>query len=77
MIIVMRRGTDQVQVQTIVDRVKELGFQAHLSVGEERTIIGVIGDERYLNENLFILMTGVEKVVRILSPYKLASRSSG
>ena len=74
MIIVMRRGTDQVQVQTIVDRVKELGFQAHLSVGEERTIIGVIGDERYLNENLFILMTGVEKVVRILSPYKLASR---
>lgn len=74
MIIVMRRGTGQAQVQTIVDRVKELGFQAHLSVGEERTIIGVIGDERYLNENLFILMTGVEKVVRILSPYKLASR---
>jgi 3-deoxy-7-phosphoheptulonate synthase len=74
MIIVMRRGTGQTQVQTIVDRVKELGFQAHLSVGEERTIIGVIGDERYLNENLFILMTGVEKVVRILSPYKLASR---
>ncbi|MHB1357408.1 MAG: 3-deoxy-7-phosphoheptulonate synthase [Anaerolineae bacterium] len=74
MIIVLRRGTGQDQVQTIVDRVKELGFQAHLSVGEERTIIGVIGDERYLNENLFVLMTGVEKVVRILSPYKLASR---
>jgi 3-deoxy-7-phosphoheptulonate synthase len=74
MIIVMRRGTSQEQVQSIVDRVKELGFQAHLSVGEERTIIGVIGDERYLNENLFVLMNGVEKVVRILSPYKLASR---
>jgi 3-deoxy-7-phosphoheptulonate synthase len=74
MIIVMRRGTDQSQVQIVVERVKELGFQAHLSVGEERTIIGVIGDERYLTENSFILMDGVEKVVRILSPYKLASR---
>ncbi|MHB9032878.1 MAG: 3-deoxy-7-phosphoheptulonate synthase [Anaerolineae bacterium] len=74
MIIVMQRGSEPSQVQTIVERVRELGFQAHLSVGEERTIIGVIGDERYLNENNFILMPGVEKVVRILSPFKLASR---
>lgn len=74
MIIVMQRGSEQAQVQDIVTRLHELGFQAHLSVGEERTIIGVIGDERYLAENTFVLMPGVEKVVRILSPYKLASR---
>ncbi len=74
MIIVMQRGSSQPQVQAIVDRVHELGFQAHLSIGEERTIIGVIGDERYLTEGEFTLMPGVEKIVRILSPYKLASR---
>jgi 3-deoxy-7-phosphoheptulonate synthase len=74
MIVVMRRGASQENVQAVVERVKELGFRPHLSVGEERTIIGVIGDERTLNENVFRLMEGVEKVVRILKPYKLASR---
>ena len=74
MIVVMRNGAPQEKVQAVVDRVNELGFRAHLSVGEERTIIGVIGDERPLDESVFRLMDDVEKVVRILKPFKLASR---
>ena len=74
MIVVMRSGASQGSIQSVVERVTELGFRPHLSVGEERTIIGVIGDERALNENVFRAMDGVEKVVRILKPYKLASR---
>jgi 3-deoxy-7-phosphoheptulonate synthase len=74
MIVVMRNGAPQASVQAVVERITELGFRPHLSVGEERTIIGIIGDERSLNENVFRTMEGVEKVVRILKPYKLASR---
>lgn len=74
MIVVMRNGAPQEKVQAVVDRVNELGFRAHLSVGEERTIIGVIGDERPLDESVFRMMDDVEKVVRILKPFKLASR---
>jgi 3-deoxy-7-phosphoheptulonate synthase len=74
MIIVMRMGAAEEQIQTVVDRVVELGFQAHLSEGEERTIIGVIGDERPVDQTLFELMDGVERTVPILKPFKLASR---
>jgi len=73
-IVVMRRGASREQVQAVVEKVKELGFRSHLSVGEERTIIGVIGDERRVSEGVFRVMEGVEKVVRILHPFKLASR---
>ena len=74
MIVVMRNGASREQIEGVVDRIGELGFQAHLSAGAEQTIIGVIGDERPVNEGVFRIMSGVEKVVRILKPFKLASR---
>ena len=74
MIVVMRSRAPQAEIQAVVSKVNEMGFQAHLSTGEERTIIGVIGDERPVNEGVFRVMDGVEKVVRILKPFKLASR---
>jgi len=74
MIVVMRRKASQGNIQSVVTRINELGFRAHLSTGEERTIIGVIGNERSLNESMFRAMEGVEKVVRVLKPFKLASR---
>ena len=73
MIVVMRSGAPRESVAAVVERVKDLGFQAHLSEGQERTIIGVIGDERPVAENVFRMMQDVEKVVRILRPFKLAS----
>jgi len=74
MIVVMRRGSPPEAIQAVVERINELGFRAHLSAGVEQTIIGVIGDERPVNESVFRMLDGVEKVVRILKPYKLASR---
>ena len=74
MIVVMRHGATRAEIQDVLDRVKDMGFRAHLSEGQERTIIGVIGDERPINENLFRAMDSVEKVMRILKPFKLASR---
>ena len=74
MIVVMRRGAPRESIDRVMERVTELGFRPHLSVGAETAIIGVIGDERPLNENVFRMMDDVEKVVRILKPFKLASR---
>jgi len=58
----------------VVQHIESLGFRAHLSTGEERTILGVIGDERPLEPEHFELLPGVERAVRILHPFKLASR---
>lgn len=74
MIIIMRMGASQEEIQHVVHRVEELGYQTHLSQGEERTIIGVIGDERPLDKDRMGRMQGIERIVPILRPFKLASR---
>ncbi|HVC35629.1 MAG TPA: 3-deoxy-7-phosphoheptulonate synthase [Chloroflexota bacterium] len=74
MIVIMERRATPAQVQKVVGRVEELGFRAHLSQGEERTIIGVIGDERPLSAEVLEVLEGVERVVPVLQPFKLASR---
>ncbi|MEA3344674.1 MAG: 3-deoxy-7-phosphoheptulonate synthase [Chloroflexota bacterium] len=74
MIIVMRMGATEEEIQGVVARVESAGFQAHLSQGEERTIIGMIGDERPVSPNGLLRLDGVEKVMPVLRPFKLASR---
>ncbi len=74
MIIVMRAGASTAEIEHVTSRIDELGYAAHLSQGTERTIIGVIGDERPLESATFEVMDGVEKTISILPPYKLASR---
>jgi len=74
MIVVMKMGASKAQIDAIVARIRALGCQAHLSEGTERTIIGVIGDERKLNPDNFEMMSGVEKTMRVLRRFKLASR---
>ncbi len=74
MIIVMKAGASAREIGHVTSRIDEMGFQVHLSKGTERTIIGVIGDERPLDPAMFEVMEGVEKTVSILPPYKLASR---
>ena len=74
MIVVMKPGATAQEISAVVSRVESLGYRVHLSHGEERTIIGVIGDERPLNREMFERMAGVEKTVPILQPFKLASR---
>lgn len=74
MIVVMKSGATEVDVQRVVQRVEELGLKAHLSRGVERTIIGIIGDERLIKKEQFSLLPCVENVIPVLRPYKLASR---
>jgi len=69
-------ATEQ-QIKHIVDRIKECGYEAHLIRGKERTVIGVVGNSRTSREELLALSSapGVEEIVRISHPYKLAARS--
>ena len=72
MMIIMRSEATQTQIATVVARVEEQGLRAHISRGEERTIIGAIGDGRPINRDQYIFMPGVDRVVPISRPYKLA-----
>jgi 3-deoxy-7-phosphoheptulonate synthase len=74
MIIVLRPNSTQQQIDHILDRIQELGLKPHLSQGELRTIIGVIGDENKLQAEPLAAIPGVEQVLPILKPFKLASR---
>jgi len=74
MIIVLKPHTTPDVVQHVIERIEALGFTPHLSQGVSRTIIGVIGDEDKLQAEPLLAIPGVEQVVPILKPYKLASR---
>jgi 3-deoxy-7-phosphoheptulonate synthase len=74
MIIVLRPDSTQEQIDHVLERIQELGLKPHLSQGEHRTIIGVIGDENKLQVQPLAAIPGVEQVLPILKPYKLASR---
>lgn len=74
MIIVMKRGASAGDISFVVSQVEASGYRAHLSQGTERTIVGVVGDDRPLESHNFELLPGVEQIVRILQPFKLASR---
>jgi 3-deoxy-7-phosphoheptulonate synthase len=74
MIIVLRPDSTPDQIGHVLDRIRELGFKPHLSKGELRTIIGVIGDENLLQAEPLSAIPGVEQVLPILKPFKLASR---
>ncbi len=74
MIIVLKPDATEEQINHIVEKLKGFGLQIHMSKGEERTIIGVIGDERVLANQPLEIFPGVEKVMPILQPFKLVSR---
>ncbi|MCY2963914.1 MAG: 3-deoxy-7-phosphoheptulonate synthase [Planctomycetota bacterium] len=74
MIIVLKPDSTTEQVDHIVDRIHQLGLKTDVSRGIKRTIIGVIGDEDILRNAPLQAIPGVEEVVPILKPYKLASR---
>src|SRR5262245_585895 len=74
MIIVIRPGTTEAQIEHVVERIVELGLKPHVSKGETRTIIGVIGDESKLQAQPLQAIPGVEQVLPVMKPFKLASR---
>jgi 3-deoxy-7-phosphoheptulonate synthase len=74
MIIVLRPDSTDPQIDHILERIRDMGFKPHVSRGELRTIIGVIGDEGKLQAQPLLAIPGVEQVLPILKPFKLASR---
>ncbi|HEY6874698.1 MAG TPA: 3-deoxy-7-phosphoheptulonate synthase [Geobacteraceae bacterium] len=75
MIVVMKAGAGKKEKSEVLKRIKELGYQPHVIHGTTRDVIGAVGDERgkQVLQSLES-MPGVESVVPILQPYKLASR---
>lgn len=75
MIVVMKKGASQEDINRVAQTIENKGFSVHISTGEVRTIIGIIGaDEHKLDAESFEVMTGVDNTVRIMKPFKAASR---
>ena len=74
MIIVMSRKAAPEQVQAVTDRVREIGLRPEVSVGEDRSVIGVIGGNAYAYREAFAHLPGIQEIVQITKPFKLASR---
>jgi len=74
MIVVMEKGATRDQVDHMVERVEDLGLKSHVIVGTERTVIAAIGEKREMMRESLESGPGVDEVVPILAPYKVASR---
>ena len=75
MVIVMQPGVREEQVQAVIERLVEKGFDVHRSTGVERTVLGAIGNKNGIDIRDFELLEGVQEVIRITEPYKLAGRT--
>lgn len=74
MVVVMEEGATEEQIQHVIDRLMKLGFDAHRSTGARQTVIGAVGARIDFDTRDIELIAGVDEVVRISAPYKLASR---
>jgi len=74
MMIIMNMEATQEQIDTVVARIEANGFKAHLSRGEERTVIGVVGNNPIKTREQFMHLPGIDRIVPISRPYKIASR---
>ena len=74
MVVVMQEGATDGQIEQVVKRLVEMGMDVHKSTGVVRTVLGAVGQGRP-DAGLIEMMDGVGEVVRISSPYKLASRT--
>ena len=74
MIIIMNSHALAEEIQAVADRLESLGLQANISRGIERTVIGAIGNELPVHEESIESLPGVERVIRVMKPYKIISR---
>ncbi|CAN5745747.1 3-deoxy-7-phosphoheptulonate synthase [soil metagenome] len=75
MVVVMQeRATDE-QVQQVIAQLTQMGFDVHRSTGALRTVLGAVGGNRQFDTRLLEVFEGVQEVVRITEPYKLAGRT--
>jgi len=74
MIVVMHPGVTEEEIDHVVEEIRHVGLDPHVLTGVERTVINIIGDDRLIRKDHLSLLPGVEEVIPILKPYKLASR---
>jgi len=74
MFLTLKPGTTKQGIEELVKKIEELGFQAHISKGAERTVIGVIGENAIAAKEVFEGFFTVESITPISKPYKLVSR---
>ena len=75
MLVVMKPNAEAEQVQRVCEKAQAGGLRTHVSQGDERTIIGLLGDVRSVDPATYMMVDGVERVSRIGEPYKLAGRT--
>ncbi|OFW64049.1 MAG: 3-deoxy-7-phosphoheptulonate synthase, partial [Actinobacteria bacterium RBG_16_67_15] len=73
-IIVMRRDATRADIDHVVERLRDIGAEAHVSEGQIRTIIGAVGDRAVIQQLPWEAFPGVERAVPVLKPYKFVSR---
>jgi 3-deoxy-7-phosphoheptulonate synthase len=73
-IIVMSHQATQGEIDAVIERIDEIGLTAELSKGEERAVIGVIGGNAYAYKDAFSHLGGIQEIIPITKPFKLASR---
>jgi 3-deoxy-7-phosphoheptulonate synthase len=74
MIVVMQSDATPEQVDQVVELIREMGLQDHVIRGTELTVVAVIGEDRKKDPSVFETVPGVQKAMKVLDPYKLASR---
>jgi 3-deoxy-7-phosphoheptulonate synthase len=75
MVVVMKELASDEQVQGVIAQLTSMGFDVHRSTGALRTVLGAVGGQRQFDTRLLEVLDGVQEVVRITEPYKLASRT--
>ena len=75
MVVVMEERAAEDQIQHVIATLVERGFDVHRSTGQTRTVLGAVGGNRDFDKRLLEVMDGVQEVMRITEPYKLASRT--
>ena len=75
MVVVMEERASEEQIQRVVAQLVQMGFDVHRSTGALRTVLGAVGGQRQFDTRLLEVLDGVQEVVRITEPYKLASRT--
>jgi 3-deoxy-7-phosphoheptulonate synthase len=75
MVVVMQEGANEAQIQHVIDRLVEMGFDVHRSTGATHTVLGAVGVRSDFDPRDIELLDGVREVMRITQPYKLASRA--
>src|SRR5215467_7673227 len=75
MIVAMQEAASEEQIQHVIERLINMGFEVHRSTGEHQTVLGAVGERREFDTRDIEVLPGVGEVHRISSPYKLAARS--